>query len=90
MKLKNNLILRKVGSDYIIVEPDQGIADLSKVFTLNSSAAYVWEALQEKEFDINDVKDLLTERFEVDNETALADGKRLIEVFQAQNLLVKE
>ena len=87
MKLKNDLILRKVGSDYIIVKPEEGVADLSKVFTLNQSAAYVWETLQEKEFELEDVKRLLTDRFDVDDQTALADAEKLLELFQTQNLL---
>lgn len=88
MKLKNDLILRKVGSDYIIVQPEEGVADLSKVFTLNNSAAYVWEALQEKEFELEDIKSLLTDRFDVDDQTALADAEELLKLFQTQNLLV--
>lgn len=90
MKLKNDLTLRKVGSDYIIVQPDQGVADLSKVFTLNGSAAYVWEALQGKEFEASDITNLLTDRFEVDDETAYTDGERLVDLFKSQNLLAED
>lgn len=90
MKLKSNLILRKVGSDYIIVQPDQGVADLSKVFSLNDTAAYIWEEVQDKEFDLEHIKNLLTDRFDVDATTAFADGERLIALFKAQNLLAND
>ncbi|MGO3267984.1 MAG: PqqD family protein [Sphingobacteriaceae bacterium] len=90
MKLKSNLTLRKVGSDYIIVQPDQGVADLSKVFSLNDTAAYVWEAVQDKEFDLEHIKNLLTDRFDVDDATAFTDGERLVELFKSQNLLAED
>lgn len=89
MKLKSNLTLRKVGSDYIIVQPDEGVADLSKVFSLNDTAAYIWESVQDKEFDLDYIKNLLTDRFDVDDTTAFADGERLIELFKSQNLLAE-
>ena len=90
MKLKADLTLRKVGSDYIIVQPDQGVADLSKVFSLNQTAAYIWEAVHDKEFDLAYVTRLLTDRFEVDQETASTDAERMVALFEAQNLLAED
>ena len=90
MKLKDNLILRKVGTDYMIVQPTQGVADLTKVFNLNQTAAYIWENLQNKDFSLEDVQHLLTSRYEVSSEQALKDAQALIAEFKDQNLFSEQ
>ncbi|KGE14163.1 PqqD family protein [Sphingobacterium deserti] len=87
MNLREDLILRHVGEDYIIVEPGQDQIDMSRVYTLNETAAWLWEQLQGKEFQLSDVTNLLLDRYEVDETTAADDAEKLIELFRAQNLL---
>ena len=87
MNLREDLILRHVGEDYIIVEPGQDQIDMSRVYTLNETAAWLWEQLQGKEFQLSDVTSLLLDRYEVDETTASNDAQKLIDLFRAQNLL---
>lgn len=88
MRLKDDLILRHIGDDYIIVEPGQDQIDLSKVFTLNESAAWLWEKFKGRDFSLTDVVEALLERYEVDRDTAEKDAAGLLELFREQKLLV--
>ena len=45
MKPKSNLRLRKIGRQYMIVNTRQENVDLSDVFTLNETAAGVWQQM---------------------------------------------
>ncbi|MDR1683086.1 MAG: PqqD family protein [Candidatus Symbiothrix sp.] len=90
MKIKSGLILRKVGDDYIIVEPMQGVTDMTKVFTLNESAAWLWEKIENMDFSEESAAGLLTERYEVERERALEDVRRLIDFLESQKLLLTE
>lgn len=90
MRLKEGLILRKVGNDYVIVSPEQGMVDLSKVFSLNETAAWLWEQLQGKDFAIEDMIALIEEQYEVDSipkEELRADMEELIKFFQENSLV---
>lgn len=90
MRLKEGLILRKVGNDYVIVSPEQGMVDLSKVFSLNETAAWLWEQLQGKDFAIEDMIALIEEQYEVDSipkEELCADMEELIKFFQENSLV---
>lgn len=90
MKLRKDLILRQVGEDFVIVEPDQGVMDFSKVFTLNNSAAWLWDKLQGIEFESQDIFNLLLEEYEVSSnqyESIEKDVKKLIADFEHYNLL---
>ena len=53
--------------------------DFSKMISLNESAAYLWKAVEEKEFDAPLLADLLQQEYEVDAATALADAEKTVE-----------
>ncbi|MCS4166203.1 hypothetical protein D3C81_960780 [compost metagenome] len=89
MKLRSDLVLRTIGSDHLIVDPSQDMVDLSTVYTLNSSAAWLWEQLKGKEFTIDTIVDLLCENYDVDIEQAKSDAEILLQDFQKQGLLEK-
>ncbi len=87
MRVKRELVLRQIGNDYIIVEPEQDQVDLSKVYTLNETAAWLWHQLQGRDFTPEIMVKLLREEYEVSAELASRDVARLVEVFIKQGLL---
>ncbi|MDR2270626.1 MAG: PqqD family protein [Sphingobacterium sp.] len=89
MKLRSDLVLRTIGADHLIVDPSQDMVDLSTVYTLNSSAAWLWEQLKGKEFDRATIVELLCENYEVDAEQAQSDADVLLGDFEKQGLLEK-
>ena len=87
MKLKEDLHLRKLGGDFIIIDPGQEMIDMSKVFTLNETAAFLWEELVHIEFTESTVTQILIENYEIDENTAKADAIKLIQEFKKGGLL---
>ena len=93
MRLKKGLTVRKIGDDYVIVAPEQGMVDLSKVYSLNESAAWLWEQIDGKDFEINELVDLLKENYDTDelSESQLFnDMEELVKFFRDNNLLLGE
>jgi len=89
MKLRSDLVLRTIGSDHLIVDPSQDMVDLSTVYTLNSTAAWLWEQLKGKEFNIDSIVELLCENYDVGVDQAKSDAEILLQDFQKQGLLEK-
>ncbi|AIM39185.1 hypothetical protein KO02_22745 [Sphingobacterium sp. ML3W] len=89
MKLRADLVLRTIGSDHMIVDPGQEMVDLSTVYTLNDTAAWLWEQLQGIDFTIASIVELLCQQYEVTEQQALADAETLIKDFEKQGLLEK-
>ncbi len=87
MKLKEDLVLRNIGKDHIIVVPETDRLDMSRVYTLNEAAAWLWEQLKDRHFSINMVADMLYEQYEVSLEQAQKDAIALIETFKKNGLL---
>jgi hypothetical protein len=90
MKLKEDLVLRHVGGDHIIVDPGQDMVDLSRVFTLNDSAAWLWEKLSGKLFSHRTVVELLSEQYRIPYAQATADAETLIKNFKKNGLLKED
>ena len=87
MRLREDLVLRRVGQDHVIVDPGQDMVDMSKVFTLNDSAAWLWNQLIGKEFTSEEMVRLLTDQYEVSDDQAQADVGKLISIFKENSLL---
>lgn len=87
MKLEKGLSLRKIAGEFIIVRPNLNSHDLTNVYTLNSTSAYLWEEIQGKEFSENDLVELLTIKYEIDKERAKKDVTKLISLFRAAKLI---
>lgn len=51
--------------------------DFSDIISMNPTAVYLWENVQDKDFTAEDLARLLTDQYEVDEATALADANEL-------------
>ncbi len=51
--------------------------NFNKIITLNSSAAYLWRAVEGEEFDVAKIADLLIEEYNIDRQTAEKDAKTI-------------
>ncbi|WP_236537037.1 PqqD family protein [Sphingobacterium composti Ten et al. 2007 non Yoo et al. 2007] len=85
--------MRKVGDDYVIVAPEQGMVDLSKVYSLNETAAWLWDELDGKDFVVSDMVELVRNQYDVediDDTQLIHDMQELIEFFKVNDLLLTE
>ena len=86
MKLNKDLVLREVGGEYMIVNPFSDTVDMTQVYSLNETAAWLWQQMEAKEFTVADMVAVLQEEYEVDEETATADLTELIQQWIAAGL----
>lgn len=75
MKIKSNYKLRKIAGVPIIVKQGTRDVDLTHVISLNKSAKFLYESFLEKEFELNDVANLLESTFNITHERAEKDAK---------------
>lgn len=78
MKAKKGFNIRTICGENIIVAEGRQNIDFSNIIDMNDSSAYLWKAVQDMpSFEVEDMAKLLTEEYEVDYDTALADSKTL-------------
>lgn len=89
MQIKKGLEVRDVCGEHIIIGHGEENIDFTKIITLNDSAADVWKSVVEKDgFSVEDMAKVLTENYEVDEATALADSRELAESWKKAGLVV--
>lgn len=84
-KLKSRFVTRKVGIEIVVVPLVNNVAQMERLYTLNETAGFLWENLQE-DSTAESLKTLLLENFEVDATIAERDVKNFL---QNVDLLVK-
>lgn len=89
MKLNKDLILREVGGEYMIVNPFSDTVDMTQVYSLNETAAWLWQQMEGKEFTVADMVTVLCEEYEVNPETATADLTELCQQWIAAGLALE-
>lgn len=78
MKTKPGFTLRDICGEYIIVAEGLENIDFSNIISLNESSAYLWKKVEQMDsFSVDDLARLLTEEYDVEMETALADSESL-------------
>lgn len=80
MKTKKGFELQNVCGEFLIVPAGEENVDFSKIISLNSTAAYLWENVAEMEsFTVETLVGLLTKEYDVDEATAKEDCQMIAE-----------
>ena len=90
MKIKKGFVLRQLLGEYVITGEGLEMVNFNKIISLNGSAAYLWEQVKDKDFDSRMMADLLLDKYDVSEETALADSQKLIDSWKDAGLLEEE
>lgn len=77
MRIIEGFVLRPLVGEYIVI--GEGIAQINfnKMVSLNPTAAYLWESVEGKDFTVEDLTKLLTDKYEVSEEQAASDAAAL-------------
>jgi len=74
MKLREEYKVREMAGEHVVIMQGRYGADMTRVISLNESSLYLWNELRGREFEVEDAARLLTDRYDVDRETALRDA----------------
>jgi len=77
MKIKEGFVLREMCGENIVAGEGLEHINFNKLISLNSTAAFLWNALIGKEFTEEEMARLLVEEYGIDMELALKDSKAL-------------
>lgn len=88
MKIKEGFVLREVFDERAIVGEGVETVNFGKMISLNDTAAWIWKQAKEMgDFTIEELSQKLCERYDVTQEVAEKDVKRLVDEWQKLGLL---
>lgn len=88
MKRKADFMIQNVGGEWLLVPLGAQVVDMNGLVMLNDTSACVWELLaQDRTAD--ELAGAVTEKFDVDPATALADVRTFLDEIAGMGLLEK-
>ena len=87
MRIKDQISLRKIADEYIMIVGSEDSLDYTQAVSLNDTAAYLIEQVRDEDFTQEDWVDLLTERYDVSREQASADIELLVQMLKEANVI---
>ena len=91
MRLKDNLILRKVANQYIIVPVGKRVQEITNMVYISSSEAYLWDFMKENEFTKEILVAKILEHYTgVTEDVASADIVKFLDTLKRNNILEPE
>lgn len=75
MRTKKGFRLRELGGDFILIGESAELIDFNHIITFNEAAAYLWQNVQGKDFDVETLTQLLLDEYDVTEDIAREDAQ---------------
>lgn len=79
-------MLRKIGAQYIVLADRENI-DVTKVISLNATAAFLWQQAEGKEFTVPQLVEALCAAYDVDPVRATNDIEKTLSIWKQNGLI---
>lgn len=88
MRIKDNIVLREIAGQYVLVPVMERVKDVPSMVYISSSAAYLWENMGNKEFTLDELVDLILSKYKnVTREKAQEDIILFLQILARNNIL---
>lgn len=86
MKIKNGYILRKVGTQNVVVAVGEASRDFNGIIRLNETGRFLWQQLSQDKTE-EQLTAALLDAYDVDKATAEADVKAFVQKLEGADLV---
>ena len=89
MKIDSKAKVRDIAGEKVVIMQGRLGADMTRIIQLNGSSVWLLEQLTERDFEVADVVELLTSRYDVDEQTATADATKWVEQLRQHKMVIE-
>ena len=89
MKIDSKVKVRDIAGEKVVIIQGRLGADLTRIIQLNGSSVWLLEQLTDRDFEVADVVELLTSRYDVDEQTATADAAKWVEQLRQHKMVIE-
>lgn len=88
MRVKDQLVLREIAGQYIIVPIMERVKEVPSMVYISSSAAYLWQHMEGREFTLDELVDLIISKYKnVTREKTQEDIITFLQILARNNIL---
>lgn len=88
MKIRKGFTLRSLGKEFILVPEGLEAVDFTRMISMNESAAFLWKALEDKEFDNETMIQLLIDEYDVSRDVAEKDVDSFLQTLKKADVVL--
>jgi hypothetical protein len=88
-KKNNAMVSRKIGDEFILVPIRQNVGDLESIYTLNETAARIWEWIDGKT-EVREIREKIVAHFGVASEEAEKDLLEHLQQLESIEAILKQ
>ena len=88
MKTKRGFRLRELGGDYILIGESAELVSFNNIISFNEAAAYLWQNVEGKDFDVETLTQLLLAEYDVTEDLARKDAQATIDDWKEVGIIV--
>ncbi len=88
MRLKEGILVRELDGGFVAVDAGVGKDRFNGMLKLNKTAAFVLDCLK-SDTDLDGIVQSLTEKYDVDADTARENASQMIETLRGTGLLIE-
>lgn len=87
MKRRKGYTLRPLGKEFILVAEGVEAVDFTRMISMNESAAFLWKAVEDKDFEAETLVNLLMEEYDISHEVAEKNVASLLQTWKEANII---
>ena len=88
-KKSESIVSRKIGDEFILVPIRQDVGDLDSIYTLNETAARIWEIIDGKT-RVREIKERIIDEFDVEPDQAEQDLKEHLAQLEGLHAIIED
>ena len=85
----DSVVSRKIGDEFILVPIRQDVGDLESIYTLNETAARIWELIDGKT-RVREIQERIVDEFDVEPQQAEQDLKEHLAQLEGIQAIIEE
>jgi len=88
-KKSDSIVSRRIADEFILVPIRQNVGDLESIYTLNETAARIWELIDGK-MKVGEIREKMVEEFETTPEEAQKDIMEHLRQLEGIKAIIEE
>lgn len=87
MRIKKGFILREIAGTWVVVPVGERVVEFNGLVSLNESGAVLWKRLEEEVEDDQEMIELLTNTYDIDECTARNDVTKFLQMIKEKEFM---
>lgn len=89
MRVKEGFVIREIAGSVVVVPTGDLLKEYRGMLTLNEAGKFIWELL-EQDRTLEEVSAKLAEKYQIDQEKAIANTEAFLNTLRAKKILLED